>query len=107
MVGARTRARNGEQSRYVNCGSMVALQTASAVVDVPGSMRAEPPTAGAPPPSVSKAASIRLKLFLLVSAVVIGVATLLAAYFASRQVALLERTVVEKGNFVAQQLRTA
>jgi methyl-accepting chemotaxis protein len=86
---------------------MVALQAAGAVVNVPGSMRVEPPTAGAPPALVPRVASIRLKLFLLVSAVVIGVATLLAAYFASRQVALLERTVVEKGNFVAQQLRTA
>src|SRR6187549_3446692 len=67
----------------------------------------EQPRPGASSPSASTAVSIRLKLFVLVSAVVIGLATFLAAYFASRQVALLERTVVEKGNFVAQQLRSA
>ena len=50
---------------------------------------------------------IGLKLFGFVSAIVIGLVTFLTAYFASRGVALLERNVVEKGDFVAQQLRTA
>jgi len=50
---------------------------------------------------------IGIKLFVFVSAVVVGLVTLLTVYFASRGVALLERNVVEKGNFVAQQLRTA
>ena len=50
---------------------------------------------------------IGVKLFVLVSAVVIGLVTFLTTYFASRRVALLERNVVEKGDFVAQQLRTA
>jgi methyl-accepting chemotaxis protein len=55
----------------------------------------------------ASALPIGFKLFVFVSAVVIGLATFLTAYFASRGVALLERNVVEKGDFVAQQLRTA
>jgi methyl-accepting chemotaxis protein len=50
---------------------------------------------------------IGIKLFVFVSAVVVGLVTFLTTYFTSRGVALLERNVVEKGNFVAQQLRTA
>ena len=50
---------------------------------------------------------IGIKLFVFVSAVVVCLVTFLTFYFASRGVALLERNVVEKGNFVAQQLRTA
>jgi methyl-accepting chemotaxis protein len=53
------------------------------------------------------ALSIRLKLFVLSSAIVTGLVVFLVAYFASRQVRLIERTVVERGDFVAQQLKTA
>lgn len=51
--------------------------------------------------------SIRLKLFALISAVVTSLIAFTAIYFASRQVALLERTLVGKGEFLAQQLRSA
>lgn len=58
-------------------------------------------------PRARKALSIRLKLFVLISAVVTGLVTFFALFFASRQIALLERTVVGKGEFLAQQVRTA
>jgi methyl-accepting chemotaxis protein len=50
---------------------------------------------------------IGVKLFVFVSAVIVALVTFLTTYFASRGVALLEKNVVEKGSFVAQQLRTA
>jgi methyl-accepting chemotaxis protein len=57
--------------------------------------------------AIARSLPIGLKLFVFISAVVIGLVTFLTSYFASRGVALLERNVVEKGDFVAQQLRTA
>jgi len=57
--------------------------------------------------ALAQSLPIGLKLFVFVSAVVIGLVTFLTSYFASRGVALLERNVVEKGDFIAQQLRGA
>src|SRR5262245_42317716 len=54
-----------------------------------------------------RALSIRVKLFMLISAVVGALVAFFAIYFASRQVALLEQTVIGKGEFLAQQVRTA
>lgn len=59
------------------------------------------------PPRGVRALSIRVKLFMLISAVVGALVAFFAIYFASRQVALLERTVISKGEFLAQQVRTA
>jgi methyl-accepting chemotaxis protein len=53
------------------------------------------------------ATSIRVQLFVLVSALVSVLVTFLVVYFAASQVRLLERTVVGKGELLAQQLRTS
>jgi HAMP domain-containing protein len=55
----------------------------------------------------SKALSIRLKLFVLISAVISALVGFFVIYFAARQVVLLEQSVLSKGDFIAQQLRTA
>jgi HAMP domain-containing protein len=55
----------------------------------------------------SKVVSIRLKLFALISGVVTVLVAFFVVFFAGRQVVLLERSVLSKGDFLAQQLRTA
>jgi methyl-accepting chemotaxis protein len=54
-----------------------------------------------------KSLSIRFKLFMLISSVVAGLVALLALYFVSRQVAMLERTALGKGELLAHQVRTS
>jgi methyl-accepting chemotaxis protein len=53
------------------------------------------------------ALSIRLKLFVLISGVVGLLVGFFVIYFAGRQVDLLEKSVLNKADFLAQQLRTA
>jgi methyl-accepting chemotaxis protein len=61
----------------------------------------------APDSARKKALSIRLKLFVLITAVIVALVGFFVTYFAARQVSLLEKSVLNKGEFLAQQLRTA
>jgi methyl-accepting chemotaxis protein len=61
----------------------------------------------APDSSRRRALSIRLKLFVLITAMIVTLVAFFVIYFAARQVTLLEMSVLNKGDFLAQQLRTA